>query len=89
MDVPTLVVGTQRYRFDADVEELKRSIVDAVRNGGSFVTIISVAGRRTDLLITTATDARIEFSAPEDPDAAGASGPESFIADDFDLDYGL
>ncbi|GAA1447435.1 hypothetical protein [Leifsonia poae] len=88
MDVPTLVVGTQRYRFDVDVEDLKRSIVDAVRNGGSFVTIISTAGRRTDLLITASTEARIEFAPPPEPESAGASGPETF-RDDFDLDYGL
>ena len=87
MDVPTLVVGTQRYRFDVDVEDMKRSIVDAVRNGGSFVTIIGTSGRRTDLLITASTDARIEFAPPPEPEVAGAGGPEA-LRDDYDLDYG-
>jgi hypothetical protein len=91
MDATTLVVGTQYYRFESDVDELKRTIVAAVRDGGSFVTVTSSNGRRTDLLITSCTDARIEFT-PQDgaeSDSAGASGAESFLVEEYDDDYGL
>lgn len=88
MQLTTLVIGTQRYLFDADVEELKQNVLEALRSGGGFVTLAAPAGRRVDVLITSSISARIEFSEHEDPVEAGAVGPTPLAFDDYE-DYGL
>ena len=44
-DRSTLVVGDRSYELDGDVDELKARILEAVRSGGDWVTVVTALGR--------------------------------------------
>ncbi|MFF1571356.1 hypothetical protein ACFVWR_01310 [Leifsonia sp. NPDC058292] len=91
MSISILIVDGTRFSIGPNADDVKRSITDALREGGGFVTITTTNGRHTDVLITSAAQAKIEYpTEPETDDTvAGASLPEPFIPDDFATEYGL
>ncbi|MGJ4846640.1 hypothetical protein [Leifsonia sp. Le1] len=88
MAISILIIDGTRFPIDIDPEAVKKSITEALREGGGFVAITTTDGRQRDVLFTGSTRATIEYVA-DTSEGAGAGAPEPFLPDDFNLDYGL
>ncbi|MGH1549677.1 hypothetical protein ACRAWB_11095 [Leifsonia poae] len=86
--ISTVVIGDRTYRMDGDLDDLKARILQAVHAGGGWIEIVTMNGNRTEILVTTSSEARIEHGQQEETDPAGAIGKSSFGIEDFD-EYGL
>lgn len=87
--ITTIVVNGRTYRVEADAGAVKAQILDAVRAGGDWVTFTTTGGRRSDVLITPGSHARVEAETEEeDPATAGSAQLAAFGVEDFD-EYGL
>ena len=86
--ITTVVVNGRSYRVDGAADDLKARILAAVRAGGDWVTVVTTAGRRSDVLITPVSHARVETAETQEEPVAGSSGVAAFGVDDFD-EYGL
>lgn len=71
MAASTMVIGDRRYRIDANVDELKEKILAAAATGPNWVTIQTVGGRITDVLVTPTTEARLEHPWTDDVEDVG------------------
>ncbi|MDO9398101.1 MAG: hypothetical protein Q7T71_16270 [Herbiconiux sp.] len=90
MDLHRIVVNERDYVIDAaGADRASADILEAVRRGGDWVTIETVTGVRTTVLITSATPVRFEPVRVVD-DAVYDEGSQSTDAwGPEDFDFGL
>lgn len=90
----TLFIHGQGYRLDAavDPETLKRSILDALRQGGDFVTFTTPGAEEITVLVSAGSQVAMQTETvparSEHEETSGSPGGSSSIVDHFDwMDY--